>query len=121
MEPMVGDHLTQWFTPAAHAAQIPALEAIGTMIARTPVEGYAGCVNGVIQTDYADRLGEIQSPAIFICGAEDVGDFVKQAHHMHGAVAGSRLVIIEGAAHLCNLEKPEEFNRALRDFLTDET
>ncbi len=118
MVAIADDHLAQWFTPAVHEAQLPALDAVRAMIAGTPLEGYAGCVNAVTQTDFAGRLGEIRNPAIFICGARDIGDFVEQAHHMHGAVAGSRLAIIKGAAHLSNMEKPREFNQALRAFLS---
>lgn len=36
---------------------------------------------------------------------------------MHAAVRGSRLVVVEGAGHLPNLERPEEFNQALLGFL----
>lgn len=112
------DHLRQWFTPAAHAAGLAELVRVREMISRTPVEGYAGCVNAVTQTDFADRLGEIRCPTLFICGADDIGDFVDQAHQMHGAVAGSELAILEGASHLCNLEKAQAFNQALGSFLT---
>ena len=81
-------------TCAAHAAQIPALEAIGTMIARTPVEGYAGCVNGVIQTDYADRLGEIQSPAIFICSQSAATLFARSIVFPFAAMVASVLSLM---------------------------
>jgi pimeloyl-ACP methyl ester carboxylesterase len=36
---------------------------------------------------------------------------------MHRDISGSRLVVIEGAGHVSNLERPAEFNRALEDFL----
>ena len=77
MVAIADDHLAQWFTPAVHEAQLPALDAVRAMIAGTPLEGYAGCVNAVTQTDFAGRLGEIRNPAIFICGARDIGDFVE--------------------------------------------
>jgi pimeloyl-ACP methyl ester carboxylesterase len=33
--------------------------------------------------------------------------------------AGSRLVVLPDAGHVCNVEAPDEFNDAVRDFLHD--
>jgi pimeloyl-ACP methyl ester carboxylesterase len=32
---------------------------------------------------------------------------------------GSRLALLPGAGHVCNIEAAEEFNRTVRDFLRD--
>jgi 3-oxoadipate enol-lactonase len=32
-------------------------------------------------------------------------------------IDGSKLVILEDAAHLSNIEQPEVFNRTIRDFI----
>ncbi|MGQ4429812.1 alpha/beta fold hydrolase, partial [Streptomyces sp. SAS_260] len=42
---------------------------------------------------------------------------VADAEAMHAALPDSTLRVIEGAAHLPNLERPEEFNEMLREFL----
>ena len=36
---------------------------------------------------------------------------------MHEAVDGSKLAVIDNAAHLPNLERPDAFNAAIADFL----
>jgi pimeloyl-ACP methyl ester carboxylesterase len=36
---------------------------------------------------------------------------------MHERIAGSKLVIIPSAMHLCNIERTEAFNTALDGFL----
>jgi pimeloyl-ACP methyl ester carboxylesterase len=38
---------------------------------------------------------------------------------MHKEIGGSRLQILEGAGHVSNLERAEEFNRAFIKFLND--
>jgi len=38
---------------------------------------------------------------------------------MHGRIAGSRLVIVEDASHLCFAERPAEFNRTINSFLAE--
>jgi 3-oxoadipate enol-lactonase len=42
---------------------------------------------------------------------------VAHATVLHRVIAGSRLVIIEDAAHLSNIEQPRAFNAALRAFI----
>jgi pimeloyl-ACP methyl ester carboxylesterase len=39
------------------------------------------------------------------------------AREIHDNAPGSKLVVLPQAAHLANLEQPEGFTRALRDFL----
>jgi pimeloyl-ACP methyl ester carboxylesterase len=41
------------------------------------------------------------------------------AEDLHAAISGSTLVVLPGAGHLCNIEAPEGFSRAVRDFLGD--
>jgi pimeloyl-ACP methyl ester carboxylesterase len=36
---------------------------------------------------------------------------------MHARIPGSTLVVVPDAGHLCNVEAPEAFNAAVRDFL----
>ena len=38
------------------------------------------------------------------------------AHQFDEAIPGAKLTIIEGAGHVSNLERPEEFNQAVREF-----
>jgi pimeloyl-ACP methyl ester carboxylesterase len=66
----------------------------------------------------APRLGEIQVPTLIIAGEQDQPDLVQVARAMHAGLAGSQLVVMEGVAHLPNMEKPDEFNRLVMDFLT---
>jgi len=65
------------------------------------------------------RLGEIVVPALVVVGSEDLDD----VHAMSGRIAAelpdARLVTIEGAGHLPSLERPDELNRLLLDFLQD--
>jgi pimeloyl-ACP methyl ester carboxylesterase len=41
------------------------------------------------------------------------------AENLHAALSGSTLVVLPNAGHVCNIEAPEEFNRAVRNFLLD--
>jgi 3-oxoadipate enol-lactonase len=65
------------------------------------------------------RLGEIAAPTLVIAGDQDLPHCIANADLIASKVPGARKVIIEDAAHLPSLERPEEFNRILLDFLTE--
>jgi pimeloyl-ACP methyl ester carboxylesterase len=39
------------------------------------------------------------------------------AEDLRAAIAGSRLVVLPDTGHVCNIEAPEAFNSAVREFL----
>jgi len=65
----------------------------------------------------AQRLGEIRVPTLVVVGDEDVADFRAIAELVGTQIAGARVVVIEGAAHVAPLERPADFNRVLLEFL----
>lgn len=65
----------------------------------------------------AKRLGEIQARTLIVVGALDHPEIVRAADVMAAAIPEARQVVIEGAAHLPNMEKPKDFNQAVLDFL----
>jgi 3-oxoadipate enol-lactonase len=67
--------------------------------------------------DSTPLLSHIECPALIIHGADDQLIPVSEAQSMHTQLPGSRLVIIPNAGHLPNLEQPELFNQAVREFL----
>lgn len=64
-----------------------------------------------------DRLREIRTPALFICGRYDEATPAATEHY-HRNLPGSRFAVIENASHLSWSEQPAAFNRAVRDFLS---
>jgi pimeloyl-ACP methyl ester carboxylesterase len=56
-------------------------------------------------------------PALVVVGTDDTYTPVSDARAMHAALPDSALHVIEGAAHMPNLERPAEFDRALGEFL----
>lgn len=108
------DFTGHWFTQAAHDAKDPWIAKVRAMVEATDLAGYIAGVNVVTSVDYRPRLAELDgNKVLFLAGAQDIGDFPDQARAMHAAVPGSQCVLIEGAAHLCNLEKAQDFNKAI--------
>lgn len=65
----------------------------------------------------SERLAEIKAPTLVVIGDCDAPDLHSIANLLVSEIAGSRLVTIRNAAHLPNLEHPEQFNRIVMDFL----
>lgn len=65
----------------------------------------------------AERLGEVAVPTLVVVGTDDVEDIPAIARKLAAEIPGARLETIEGAGHLPSLERPDELNRLLLDFL----
>lgn len=90
------------------------------MMAETNPEGAAAALRGMAgRQDQTSFLSRIISPTLILVGSEDAITPVADSELMHREIGGSRLKIIEGAGHVSNLERPEEFNAALVKFLND--
>jgi pimeloyl-ACP methyl ester carboxylesterase len=67
--------------------------------------------------DIMTRIQELSLPTLVICGSEDMMTPVKYANYLADRIAGSSIVIIDGATHSVSTEKPKEVNRAIERFL----
>ena len=70
-----------------------------------------------LQPPASHRLGDVSAPTLVIDGDRDVHDFRELADRFAREIPGARLEVIAGAGHLPSLERPDEFNRLLLDFL----
>jgi pimeloyl-ACP methyl ester carboxylesterase len=98
------------------------VKEVRRMITQADPKGAATAQRGMTaRRDYTDDLPKIKGPALIIVGREDRIRPVTDAEFMHERIPNSRLVIIEDAAHMTNLEQQEVFNDALVSFLNELT
>jgi 3-oxoadipate enol-lactonase len=62
------------------------------------------------------RLKDIKIPVLAITGESDGA--AGGTKHIGASIPGAKFVSIAQASHIANVEQPEAFNRALRDFLS---
>jgi pimeloyl-ACP methyl ester carboxylesterase len=67
-----------------------------------------------------DVLPHIKVPTLLVYGDRDVRAPLPVAKDLHAAITGSTLVVVPDAGHLCSLEAPQAFNRAVGNFLRDQ-
>jgi 3-oxoadipate enol-lactonase len=70
-----------------------------------------------IEPPAAERLQEITAPTLVVVGDEDAPPVFDAVELVMEKVPHARKAVIHDAAHLPNLEHPEEFNRIVMEFL----
>ena len=110
--------LPKLLTPETVSKHPDIVKRVRDMMLKTKPEGAAAALRGMAERDdQTDLLSQISSPTLILVGAEDAITPVADGEKMHRGITGSRLVVLENAGHVSNLERTEQFNKALLDFL----
>jgi 3-oxoadipate enol-lactonase len=62
---------------------------------------------------------DVRCPTLVVVGDLDQPDMLRSAERFEAEIPGARRVVIHGAAHVPSLDRPDEFDRAVLDFLRD--
>ncbi len=90
---------------------------VRAMIEGNQISGIAGDLMAMAERpDSVSLLGQITCPTQIIVGELDLPTSPSDAKLMADRISGARLTIIPGAAHLSNLERPDQFNETIRSF-----
>jgi pimeloyl-ACP methyl ester carboxylesterase len=68
------------------------------------------------EADQRDLLPRITVPSLLIWGELDERSPLRVARQFEQAIPAAKLVVIPGSGHVSNLEQPERFNDAVREF-----
>ncbi len=82
------------------------------------VANLRGAKKNIIE-DINERVPLIATPTLIIWGREDRIIPLKHALYAEQVIPGARLHVFEECGHLPNLEKPNEFNAIVTDFLSE--
>ncbi len=69
--------------------------------------------------DVMSRLGEVQAPALIMCGSEDKLTPEKYSRYLTDHLPDARLVLLPGAGHMAMLEQPKAAAEAVLAFLRE--
>ena len=109
--------MERYFTRSFLKSNPPTLGAIRKQFLATPAKGYLGCVEAIRRLNFLDRLSKIKIPTLIMVGEDDPGTPVSASRAIHEKISNSKLVIIQSARHLPNVEQPGAFNTNLLTFL----
>lgn len=120
MEPLVEPTLRRWFTEPFRLANPAVMDWVGGMIRETQPPGFIGCCHALMALNLTDRLPAITAPTLVMVGRQDPTTPVAGATVIADTIPDARLVIIENAAHIANVEQPDVFMHHLLDFLLEQ-
>jgi len=115
MDALVEPTLARWFPSEVMKANPPHLDKVRQMIRTTPVNGFIGCAAALADHNYAAAVATVTQPVLFMVGEKDAA--APPMRKLNEALPGSRYVELPGAGHISNLDQPEAFTRAIKDFL----
>ena len=64
------------------------------------------------------RLSELSLPVLIVVGQQDISDVLAVANTLSEKIVGAKKIMLPKTGHIVHLEQPEEFNRAVLDFLS---
>ena len=120
MEAIADTVVGRWFTPELAQEDPETVARFRAALTALSPEGYARCCEAVGAWDARGRISAIAAPVLVVAGADDRATPIEHAELVAGRVAGARLVALEGAAHLANVERAEAFTGAVLEHLGQE-
>lgn len=94
------------------------VEVVRGMAQRTGIDAYVRQQQAIIsRPDSRADLEQIAIPSLVLCGRQDVLTTLSDHQEMARLIPGAEFVIIEECGHLSPLERPDEVNAALRNWI----
>jgi 3-oxoadipate enol-lactonase len=105
--------IRRWFTPRFQATEPAVPAAFAAQLEATDPEGYAGCCEAIAAMDLRSSLASVRAPALVIAAAEDPATPPAHGAVIASGIAGARLLVVRGAAHLANVSAAAQVTYAL--------
>ena len=114
--------MARWVTPAFIDA--PAARGLRTLLRRTSIEGYTGCAMAIAGTDLTTSTRTLRLPTLVLVGEHDQSTPVASSEKLvetltEGGSPNVQLVVLENAAHIPTVERPDAVTDALSGFLAE--
>lgn len=109
--------IERWFSAAFAETGGNAIAPILATLRDIDPQGYAGCCAAIRDMDMRRTVVLVDVPTLVIGGTLDPATPPPHSEMLARAIASAKLVMTE-AAHLSNVERPQDFATAVIDFLT---
>lgn len=106
------------FAPSTADERPDVIQRVRMMIEANSTRGIAAAQRGMAtRRDSGDILLGINCPVLILVGSEDSVTPLSDAEALRNGIPHSQFKVIEGAGHMSNMERPEQFNAALIEFI----
>ncbi len=110
--------MERWFTAGFRQREADTVARIRETLAGTPREAYALHCEALGEFDASHSLASITAPTLILVGSEDPGVTPERGEELRNGIPDSRLVVVDDAAHLANVEQPRAVGAALATHFT---
>lgn len=118
MRPFTEEMLPRMLAPGSMRTLPATTRHVRRMMTATSPSGAAAALRGrAMRPDYLPELPEITAPALVLVGEHDVLTPVPIAREAAAAMPRGHLAVLDGVAHLPNLEHEVAFNDTVQRFL----
>ena len=108
---------SRWFSESFASTAPEVIAWCRECVATTRLDSYVGIARVIQQMDLRPLLGTISCPTLVLCGDQDHNTGPETARALAQLIPNSRLAILAGSGHFPNIEVPEQFNRAVAEFM----
>lgn len=117
--PIADAMILKLLAPETIDQQVDLVDRLRKIITGNTLAGVAGDLMAMSErADSSRHLSKIKCPTLIMVGDQDVATPPSEVKALADQINGSRFELIPNAGHLSNLENPEAFNRAVKQFLT---
>jgi len=118
-EDRIRRNLTPAFSPDFASGHTTEVEQTVKLRMASPVseETYRAQLMAAFGFNAEPRLPAIKSPTLIVSGGADTIVPAQNSQNLAAKIPGSQLLIVEGGSHLFFIERPEDFNRIIREFV----
>jgi 3-oxoadipate enol-lactonase len=109
--------VARWVTKGFMQREPAIASSMREMIASTPPEGYAACCEAIADWNFENDLGAIRAPTLVIAASADEATPAPHAHAIGARIPGSRVVVVDDAAHVPVIEQPGRIGDLLLEHL----
>lgn len=110
--------VSRYLTPAFIHQQPEAAAQLRQQVLQADPQGYVASCQAIAEVNWVDELQRVTCPTLVLAGALDAGATPEMAQAIQRRIAGAQLQVFQHASHLSPLEQPDDFQRAVDDFLS---
>ena len=118
MEPFVTISRGRWFTSQFCITEPEIVDTALNGLRKTNVMGYAACCRAIRDFDLRGAVSSIKVPTLLIAGASDPSTPPQMLEELCNMIEEARIVILQDAAHLVSIEKANEVNGLIVEFIS---
>jgi 3-oxoadipate enol-lactonase len=117
LEAIAGVAMLRLFSPAFQQANPDLVAMRRERFLRTDIGTFHRACAGLAALDLRDQLYQVTVPVLVLVGEFDEATPPIMAHELAAGLPNARLKVLAGCAHVPQLQEPEQFHAAIRDFL----